>query len=728
MRGEILILFRQINTILYICIDGRNKKKKKERLTQRHVYLFEKIIQKKKRYFAPRFFFSQTLLIISYTHTQDRIQPTYVHMSSSVREEKQKQQSLLVKNDTSALGTVAAVAGAAAVGAAILERKYDLSTEAVLMKNIMFGPLLNIIRNRGKEFTEADVWELARSKVPGSKVGLINAETGESFTFDQIEEYSNRVANWALSTGMKSRDVCGLFMENRPQYIMTWLGLCKIGVIIALINSNNKRKTLLHALSTGHCQAMIFGSELSGVVADVQSSLSIPLIAAGPSCPPFATHLQSALRTASNAPISKKKHRAGITTKDTFGYIYTSGTTGLPKACIMTNEKFMIAGVFMPVYIGINQNDVLYTALPLYHSAGGMLGVGVFMLGCTAVISKKFSATNFFRHCAKYNATCVQYIGELARYLMNAKPGDWDTKHKVRVAFGNGMRSEVWVPFQKRFRIPEIGEFYGATEGNQSFVNHVKTTDFVDFPGAGACGKIGLLFKMLRGEPTIIKHDAATEMPVRDPKTGLCIPCARGEPGELVGLIDPNIAFDGYTNKEATAKKILTGVLQKGDKYFRTGDLARYTPEGYVYFVDRVGDTFRWKGENVSTGEVAAIVGEIAGVTEANIYGVKVPSSQDGRACMAAITTVNNQTPNLEVFLKHVDENLATYQRPLFVRHLPEMESTGTFKQRKVTFVKEGMDPSVVKDPMWWYNPAAKKYEVLDAQAYQTLVLGRARM
>ena len=168
--------------------------------------------------------------------------------------------------------------------------------------------------------------------------------------------------------------------------------------------------------------------------------------------------------------------------------------------------------------------------------------------------------------------------------------------------------------------------------------------------------------------------------------------------------------------------------MQKGDKYFRTGDLARYTPEGYVYFVDRVGDTFRWKGENVSTGEVAAIVGEIAGVTEANIYGVKVPSSQDGRACMAAITTVNNQAPNLEVFLKHVDENLATYQRPLFVRHLPEMESTGTFKQRKVTFVKEGMDPSVVKDPMWWYNPAAKKYEVLDAQAYQTLVLGRARM
>ena len=212
----------------------------------------------------------------------------------------------------------------------------------------------------------------------------------------------------------------------------------------------------------------------------------------------------------------EEKYRAGITTKDTFGYIYTSGTTGLP-ACIMTYEKFMIKGVFMPVYIGINENDILYTALPLYHSAGGMLGVGVFMLGATAVISRKFSATNFFRHCTKYNATCVQYIGELARYLMNAKPSEWDTKHKVRVAFGNGMRGEVWVPFQKRFRIPEIGEFYGATEGNQSFVNHVVTTDFVNFPGAGACGKI-VLFKMLRGEPLIIKHDPVTEMPVRDPR------------------------------------------------------------------------------------------------------------------------------------------------------------------------------------------------------------------
>ena len=174
-------------------------------------------------------------------------------MSSSVRQEKKK--PLLVKNDTSSLGTVAAVAGAAAVGAAILESKYDLSTEGTLAKRIMFGPLLNIIRNRGKEFTEADVWEIARSKVPGSKVGLINAETGESFTFDQIEEYSNRVANWALSVGMKNRDVCALFMENRPEYIMTWLGLCKVGVIIALINSNNKRKTLLHALSTAQSDA-----------------------------------------------------------------------------------------------------------------------------------------------------------------------------------------------------------------------------------------------------------------------------------------------------------------------------------------------------------------------------------------------------------------------------------------------------------------------------------------
>jgi acyl-CoA synthetase (AMP-forming)/AMP-acid ligase II len=597
--------------------------------------------------------------------------------------------------------------------------------------------MLKIVRNRGKEFTQADLWYETLTRVPGDKVALINAETGQSYTFAEVEIYSNKIANWAVSAGMKNRDVVALFMENRPEYIMTWIGLCKVGVIVAMINSNNKKNTLLHALQTGNCNKMIYGAELEDVVLDVYKDLNnMPIFVSysgstsaskSSNSSSIGQSLDDILLNAPSTPIDKSL-RAGTDIDSIFGYIYTSGTTGLPKACIMTNFRFMVAGAYMSSYLGISKDDILYTCLPLYHSAGGMLGAGCFSQGCTTVVSRKFSASRFMEHCTKYNATCTQYIGELARYLLNSNPTPFDTKHSLRIAFGNGMRPESWIPFQKRFKIPEIGEFYAATEGNQQFMNHTKTTDFINFPGAGACGNIDMATKMLRGDVVIIEHDTSTEMPVRDPKTGLCIQCPRGKAGELVGLIEPTIKFDGYTDSKATEKKILTDVLEKGDRYFRTGDLLRYDEDNFVWFVDRVGDTFRWKGENVSTGEVAAAISDINGITEANVYGVKIPGTEDGRACMVAVTTEDQKVPDFNGFLKHVDDNLATYQRPLFVRLLPEMQSTTTFKQRKVDFVKEGFNPNVVKDVLYWYNSGVQKYEKLDENAYNIIVNGRSRL
>ena len=331
------------------------------------------------------------------------------------------------------------------------------------------------------------------------------------------------------------------------------------------------------------------------------------------------------------------------------------------------------------------------------------------------------------KHCHQYNATCTQYIGELARYLLNSKPTPYDQNHNLRIAFGNGMRQEAWVPYQKRFKIPEIGEFYGATEGNQTFINHTKTADFINFPGAGACGYISPILKLALGEVIIIEHDPVTELPVRN-KDGLCIQCPRNKPGELVGLIPAKKTFQAYTDSAATEKKILRNVLKKGDQYFRTGDLLRLDENDYIWFVDRVGDTFRWKGENVSTGEVSACISDVAMITEANVYGVKIPGSEDGRACMVAITTENGKEPNLATFLNHVDSNLATYQRPMFIRLLPSMQSTGTFKQRKVDFVKDGFNPKIVNDKMWWYNPETKSYEELNNHAYNVIVHGKARL
>jgi len=322
--------------------------------------------------------------------------------------------------------------------------------------------------------------------------------------------------------------------------------------------------------------------------------------------------------------------------------------------------------------------------------------------------------------------TVIQYIGELARYLLNSNSSAWDKRNRVRVAIGNGLRREVWLDFVNRFGIPEIGEFYGSTEGNVGFANHWIKRDHMNGDGVGSVGRVGTIQKKIVGW-RLLEHDVATEMPVRDPKTGFCKEVALGQSGELVGVIsdsNPASDFRGYTDPKATAKKILTDVLVKGDRYFRTGDLLRQESNGWVYFVDRIGDTFRWKGENVSTNEVSEIISVFPGVTEANVYGVKVPGNEDGRACMVALTTENGSMPDLDKLYAHCKEALASYALPIFVRLLPEMESTGTFKQRKVTFVKEGVDIAVVKDPIWFLKKG--KYTRLTPDTYGDICSGWA--
>ena len=340
-------------------------------------------------------------------------------------------------------------------------------------------------------FSVADMWydTLAR---PGqmSKACLIFAEEGTVMTYAEVEAASNQIAHWAIKAGLKPRDNVAFFMENRPQYVVTWLGLCKAGVAIALINSNNRGKPLFHSIKIAEAKLILFGSELSdninGVLDQIQS---YPLVASswpgGPDCPAFARNLQTELEVLpTDAPNQFRDVRRGIKPTDTFGYIYTSGTTGLPKACVMKHIKYATVGRAIPTAFELTEDDVLYTVLPLYHSAGGMLGVGAMMSkGLTLVIRRKFSATKFFEDCTTYKITATQYIGELCRYLINTPVGKFDRAHHVRVAFGNGLRREVWPVFQERFNIPQIGEFYGATEGNVSFMNFSKNGE-----GIGSVG------------------------------------------------------------------------------------------------------------------------------------------------------------------------------------------------------------------------------------------------
>jgi fatty-acyl-CoA synthase len=359
----------------------------------------------------------------------------------------------------------------------------------------------------------------------------------------------------------------------------------------------------------------------------------------------------------------------------------------------------------------------MYNVLPLYHSAGGICAVGVALTaGGSLVLRRKFSAQEFWNDCHRYKPTFFQYIGELCRYLLNAPIGPHERDHGLRAITGNGLRPEIWAAFQQRFAIPKIVEFYGATEGNVSMLNY-----------DGKIGAVGRVPWYMRRIVTtrIVRFDIEREMPVRG-ADGFCIECAPGEVGEAIGQItsEPGKTFDGYTQQSDTQKKVLHDVFAKGDAWFRTGDLMRRDRHDYFYFVDRIGDTFRWKGENVATSEVSEALGVVPGIKEANVYGVSVPG-QDGRAGMAALVV----GPEFDVttLAQKLASNLPAYARPVFLRLQPEMEITGTFKQRKVELVKEGFDPKAVADPLYWLDHATGRYEPLDAARHDAIVSGRMK-
>ncbi len=530
-------------------------------------------------------------------------------------------------------------------------------------------------------------------------------------TYGQMNARANRYAHWALSAGIGRGDCVALLMENRPDYICAWLGLFKVGAQVALINTNLMGAALSHSIGISGAKHAIVGAELASQFRDAPFEQMPTEWIEGE-----GGNLSAQL---ANMPEGHpgKEHRAGVTLKDRAFYIYTSGTTGMPKAANFSHLRMMF---MMSGFVGAlrpRETDRLYDTLPLYHSTGGVCAVGIaFFSGAGLILKRKFSAHEFWPDIHKYGATMFEYIGELARYLLNAPPSPLDRGHKIRAITGNGLRPEIWKQFQDRFAIPRIVEFYGSTEGNVSMLNYDGTV--------GAVGRVpDYLEWMLPSR--VIRFDVESEMPVRGPD-GLCIECAPDEIGETVGGISsrPGQGFEGYNNKADSEKKILRDVFKKGDAWFRTGDLMRHDAHGYFYFVDRVGDTFRWKGENVSTGEVGAALSAVPGILESNVYGVAVPG-MDGRAGMAAL--VVNGDFNLDDLPPRMKARLAHYARPIFLRLSPRLDVTGTFKQRKVDLVREGFNPLTIADPLYFLEPEGGKYERLTADRHADIVEGRIK-
>lgn len=567
-------------------------------------------------------------------------------------------------------------------------------------------------------FTTADIFETWVAKTPDAPAIYFEDQV---VTWKQMDLGACRYARWAMAQGIGRGDAVAILMENRPDFIMAWYGLHKIGAVGALINTNQTAAPLAHSLNISGAKHLILGAEMAENLATASGRVETPMtVWASGGVVAGANDLDAALAEMSPAPIPRP-FRDGLTCKDKALYIYTSGTTGMPKAANISHLRLQNMMHAFGATTNATSKDIMYNVLPLYHSAGGICAVGaVFTVGGSVVLRRRFSASAFWEDCARYKPTLFQYIGELCRYLLNAPAHPKETAHALRLAVGNGLRPEIWPAFQQRFKIPKVVEFYGATEGNVALLN---------FDGkVGAVGRIPN-YARKRFPVFIVKFDIETEQPVRDPATGFCIECAPGEAGEAIGRIDanePRTSFEGYSKGADTQKKLLTDVFAKDDRFFRTGDLLRKDAQGYFYFVDRIGDTFRWKGENVATSEVAEAVSLFPGVKEANVYGVKV-GDLDGKAGMTAL--VAGPELDLAKLPAYLETQLPAYARPLFIRLLQgEMEITGTFKHRKVELVKEGFDPATLGDPLFWLDPESKGYKPLTAEDHRRIVAGDVKL
>jgi fatty-acyl-CoA synthase len=537
-----------------------------------------------------------------------------------------------------------------------------------------------------------------------------------TMSYAALDAAANRIAHWARKSGVQQGDAVALLMDNRPDYVACWLGLLKAGAIAALINTNLRGNALAHSIAISGARHAIVDAELAD--AYLEAAPQIEPRPVGWSADGRVEGLEVLDAAALPDTPADPGWRDGVTCKDKAFYIYTSGTTGLPKASNFTHLRMLFMMHGFAGGLNAKPSDRLYNVLPLYHSAGGVCALGPALLtGGSVILKRKFSVHEFWDDVHRYEATLFQYIGELCRYLLNAPNSRYEHEHKIRSITGNGLRPEIWKNFQQRFAIPKIVEFYGATEGNVSMLNYDGTV--------GAVGRIPSYMRAIFAT-RIVKFDVEHETPVRG-WDGRCIECKPNEAGEVIGKIsnEPGRTFDGYTKKEDTEKKVLRDVFQEGDSWFRTGDLMRRDEHGYFFFVDRIGDTFRWKGENVATSEVSEALSVLPGVKEANVYGVEVPG-MDGRAGMAALVTA----PGFDIsgLAEALAGNLPAYARPVFVRLLPEIEITGTFKQRKVELVKAGFDLSAFRDPIYWLDPETKAYEPLTREKYAAITSGQVKL
>ena len=518
----------------------------------------------------------------------------------------------------------------------------------------------------------------------------------EAYSYAGLAGRLRQFALWARVHDIAPGSTVGLLMENRPDFIAAWLGLTQAGCVVALLGTELVAEGLAHCLAAAGARHVIVSAALAHRAAGQAGRWWVH-----GGVEPDSLVLPQDDPAASFAPPPAR---------DTALLLFTSGTTGLPKAARVSHARVLEWSGWFAGMMDATADDRLYDCLPLYHSAGGVVAVGAMLVaGGAVVIRERFSASAFWADVAAADCTIVQYIGELCRYLVQSPAQVHETAHRLRLCCGNGLRGEVWTAFQQRFRIPRILEFYAATEGTLSLTNC-----------EGLPGAIGRIppFLAHRFPVRLIRCDPDTGEPLRD-EAGRCEPCGVGEAGEAIAPLGGSARFEGYTDPAASARKVLSNVFAPGDRWFRSGDLMRRDTGGFFSFVDRMGDTYRWKGENISTAEVAAVLASCPGVVDAAVYGVALPG-RDGAAGMAAL--VVEEEFDLAVLHARVTAALPGYARPLLVRLCAAIDRTGTFKLAKTALARDGLDTG--SDATWLYQRGSGTYLLFDASLRARLMDG----
>ncbi|ROS01898.1 fatty-acyl-CoA synthase [Sinobacterium caligoides] len=539
-------------------------------------------------------------------------------------------------------------------------------------------------------------------------------------SYGELNARANRFAHVLRDLGVVRGDVCALMMDNRADFFAILFAFAKLGVTSALLNIHARGEALTHALSAASAKLLFIGDEcLSALTSREQAALAVDCYRVEdvePRQQVLQKTLQSLQLQLTEAPDYNppRSWRQGLVGEDSLLYVFTSGTTGLPKAARISHMKWLGVGDGMRDMLEYSSGDVFYCVLPLYHGAAGMsLTSSALASGASIVLRRRFSASQFWPEVRRYGVTVCQYIGEVCRYLNNQPASPDDRRHGLRKMMGAGLGADIWQAFQQRFAIAHIFEGWSATEANCSLIN-------IDNK-PGSCGRIAYAEKTnLR----LVKYDIERGCHVLD-EQGKMICCQPGEVGEVVGMILdlPDVGagrFEGYTDPQATEQKIYRGVFSEGDSWWASGDLMRCDEEGYFYFVDRIGDTYRWKSENVSTQEVSQALADYPGMELINVYGVTVPG-QEGRAGMAAIVMQPAETFDPQSFYRLTEQRLPRYAAPLFLRLSDSADLTATFKLRKVDLQRQAYDPKQTTDPLYVRDERRGCYRPLDSVLLQEL-------